>query len=321
MRRRPAGLSPLPVTSVRGALTVTGPVSRETAERRSSGPRAAAAARARYAELLAHAHGVDRGLIGPREADRLWERHLLNCAVVAEAFPRRARSPDIGSGAGLPGHRLAIVRPDLHRAAGGAAAATGHLPQEAVERARPGQRRRSSGPGPRSCTAAGAPTSSPRGRSLPRQAGRWCLPLRGDRRQPAGAQGRRPTRSSRPRSQALRRLGAPTGRSRPTVPASSTRRCGSSGTSQAPAGHAGRRSSTNGDARLVPDRPGGIGSPTRSARRPRQRRPTVPPDRRSQCPASRCQRTTGLGWPTDWPSLRWRRHVTGLRWPAAVETA
>jgi 16S rRNA (guanine527-N7)-methyltransferase len=65
-----------------------------------------------YAALLAH-EGVVRGLIGPREAPRLWERHLLNCAVLAEAIPADASVCDIGSGAGLPGVVLAIVRPDL----------------------------------------------------------------------------------------------------------------------------------------------------------------------------------------------------------------
>jgi 16S rRNA (guanine527-N7)-methyltransferase len=66
----------------------------------------------RYAAFLADA-GVERGLIGPREVDRLWERHLINCAVVAEAVPDKASVVDIGSGAGLPGIVLAIVRPDL----------------------------------------------------------------------------------------------------------------------------------------------------------------------------------------------------------------
>jgi 16S rRNA (guanine527-N7)-methyltransferase len=67
---------------------------------------------ARYADLLA-TDGVLRGLIGPREAPRLWDRHLLNCAVLAEAVPREATVVDVGSGAGLPGLVLAIARPDV----------------------------------------------------------------------------------------------------------------------------------------------------------------------------------------------------------------
>jgi 16S rRNA (guanine527-N7)-methyltransferase len=66
----------------------------------------------RYAELLA-TDGVTRGLIGPRETERLWERHLLNCAVVAELLPERGSLVDIGSGAGLPGVVLAMLRPSL----------------------------------------------------------------------------------------------------------------------------------------------------------------------------------------------------------------
>ena len=65
-----------------------------------------------YADLLA-TEGVVRGLIGPREAPRLWDRHLLNCAVLGEAVPQDATVCDIGSGAGLPGLVLAIARPDL----------------------------------------------------------------------------------------------------------------------------------------------------------------------------------------------------------------
>jgi 16S rRNA (guanine527-N7)-methyltransferase len=57
--------------------------------------------------------GTERGLIGPREAPRLWDRHLLNCAVVAELLPQEATVIDVGSGAGLPGLVLAIARPDL----------------------------------------------------------------------------------------------------------------------------------------------------------------------------------------------------------------
>jgi len=67
----------------------------------------------RYAKLLA-TDGVTRGLIGPRETARLWDRHLLNCAVVAELLPERGELVDIGSGAGLPGIVLAMLRPSLH---------------------------------------------------------------------------------------------------------------------------------------------------------------------------------------------------------------
>ena len=66
----------------------------------------------RYAELLA-TDGVARGLIGPREVPRLWDRHMLNSAAVAEAIPPGARVVDVGSGAGLPGIPLALARPDL----------------------------------------------------------------------------------------------------------------------------------------------------------------------------------------------------------------
>ncbi|MBR7834355.1 16S rRNA (guanine(527)-N(7))-methyltransferase RsmG [Actinospica durhamensis] len=66
-----------------------------------------------YAELLA-GPGVERGLIGPREVERLWERHLLNCGAVAELIGEGLDVVDVGSGGGLPGLVLAIARPDLH---------------------------------------------------------------------------------------------------------------------------------------------------------------------------------------------------------------
>ena len=66
----------------------------------------------RFVELLA-TDGVVRGLIGPREVPRLWERHVLNSVAVAEAVPHGARVVDVGSGAGLPGIPLALARPDL----------------------------------------------------------------------------------------------------------------------------------------------------------------------------------------------------------------
>jgi 16S rRNA (guanine527-N7)-methyltransferase len=63
--------------------------------------------------LLLVSDGVEHGLLGPRERDRIWDRHLLNCAVVAELIPVDARVVDVGSGAGLPGLALACARPDL----------------------------------------------------------------------------------------------------------------------------------------------------------------------------------------------------------------
>ncbi|MET0765362.1 MAG: 16S rRNA (guanine(527)-N(7))-methyltransferase RsmG [Blastococcus sp.] len=66
----------------------------------------------RYVARLA-TDGVTRGLIGPREVSRLWERHVLNSAAVAEAVPHGARVVDVGSGAGLPGIPLGLARRDL----------------------------------------------------------------------------------------------------------------------------------------------------------------------------------------------------------------
>jgi 16S rRNA (guanine527-N7)-methyltransferase len=87
-----------------------------------SGPAAPAAAARVFGDALPAAEryvarlagdGVVRGLIGPREVPRLWERHVLNSAAVAEAVPEGARVVDVGSGAGLPGIPLGLARPDL----------------------------------------------------------------------------------------------------------------------------------------------------------------------------------------------------------------
>lgn len=67
---------------------------------------------ARYAGWLI-GPGITRGILGPREAGRLWDRHLLNCALLAELVPTGAHLVDVGSGGGLPGVVLALARPDL----------------------------------------------------------------------------------------------------------------------------------------------------------------------------------------------------------------
>lgn len=66
----------------------------------------------RYSELLSTA-GIERGLIGPREVPRLWDRHILNSAALSEVVSEGSRVVDVGSGAGLPGIPLAIARPDV----------------------------------------------------------------------------------------------------------------------------------------------------------------------------------------------------------------
>lgn len=66
----------------------------------------------RYVDILT-SRGIERGLLGPREAPRVWERHVLNCAAIAPLLPHNVAVVDIGSGAGLPGVVLAVLRPDV----------------------------------------------------------------------------------------------------------------------------------------------------------------------------------------------------------------
>ena len=102
--------SPSPVTSARDD------VSRETLRPLPPWAEVARPGLLAYADLLASA-GVERGLIGPREVPRLWDRHILNCLVVADPnldlVPTSAVVADVGSGAGLPGVVWALARPDI----------------------------------------------------------------------------------------------------------------------------------------------------------------------------------------------------------------
>lgn len=65
-----------------------------------------------FAEFLVGA-GIERGLIGPREGERIWDRHIFNCLPITQLIPNGASLFDIGSGAGLPGVVIALARPDL----------------------------------------------------------------------------------------------------------------------------------------------------------------------------------------------------------------
>lgn len=66
----------------------------------------------RYVDILTR-RGIEWGLLGPREPERIWERHIFNCAALSQVVPKGVTVRDIGSGAGLPGLVLAIQRPDL----------------------------------------------------------------------------------------------------------------------------------------------------------------------------------------------------------------
>lgn len=67
----------------------------------------------RYVDILV-GRGVEWGLMGPKEAPRIWGRHILNSAALESLIAEGSRVADVGSGAGLPGIPMSILRPDLH---------------------------------------------------------------------------------------------------------------------------------------------------------------------------------------------------------------
>ena len=98
------------------------------------------------------------GLIGPREVPRLWERHLLNCAVLGDLMPEGSTVCDIGTGAGLPGLVLAIARPDLRVTLVEPLLRRTTFLDEVVVDTGARQRRGPCGAGPRSCTVSAGST-------------------------------------------------------------------------------------------------------------------------------------------------------------------
>ena len=164
-RGRPAGRaesrSPRPEPPAR-RRTVVAPVRRAVSCRPAPaavfGPALPQAER--YAALLA-GPGVERGLIGPAEAERIWDRHLLNCAAVAELIPRPCTLVDLGSGAGLPGIVLAMLLPDGRVSLLEPMARRVDFLEECVSGCSAWRMPRCCAAGPRTWPASSRPTSSP----------------------------------------------------------------------------------------------------------------------------------------------------------------
>ena len=96
-------------------MTDLGPVSMDESAARSAlsslYPQAAKQLN-RYVDILLD-EGITWGLLGPREGERVWTRHIANSIALVDAIPEGLHVADVGSGAGLPGIPLALVRPDL----------------------------------------------------------------------------------------------------------------------------------------------------------------------------------------------------------------
>ncbi len=88
----------------------SGPAAAEQVAEQLYGPEASRISK--YVDILA-TRGVAYGLLGPKEASRIWERHILNSAALSELIEPGSTVIDVGSGAGLPGIPLAVLRPDL----------------------------------------------------------------------------------------------------------------------------------------------------------------------------------------------------------------
>lgn len=164
----------------------------------------------RYAHML-RGDGVAHGHLGPREADRVWERHLLNCAVVTDLVPDGARVIDVGSGAGLPGLPMALRRSDLRVTLVEPMLRRVEFLQRCVEELGLGEqvdvvRGRAEDPG----TVLGTGTSrvvtaravAPLDRLV-----RWCLPLLDDGGVLLALKGERAEREAAEHAVALRRMG------------------------------------------------------------------------------------------------------------------